>query len=124
MSLAKISIKGPYRSKNGMLLGVIRGLADHFQISPFYLRIIVIFLSLILAFWPAVILYIAAAIVMPKEPKVKPISERDKEIFLLGKADPDALVESLVNRSQRLEQKLRRLEDYVTSKPFRTRNNY
>jgi phage shock protein C len=124
MSLAKISINGPYRSKKGLILGVIKGLAEHYNISPFYFRLTVIIISIFLAFWPVLIIYIAAAIVMPTEPKVRPVSQRDKEIVLLGRADPEALMESLSNRSQRLEQKIRRLEDYVTSKPFRTRNDF
>ncbi|MDR1487188.1 MAG: PspC domain-containing protein [Deltaproteobacteria bacterium] len=124
MSLAKISINGPYKSPHGLFLGVIRGLADHYKISPFYLRLAVILISLLLAFWPMVIIYFAAAIVMPKEPKVRPTSERAKETVLLGRADPKALVEGLVNRSNQIEKKLRRLEDYITSKPFRTKNDY
>ncbi|MDR1298147.1 MAG: PspC domain-containing protein [Deltaproteobacteria bacterium] len=119
MSLASLSIKGPFRSKRGLLLGVARGLAEHYQISAVMLRLVVVAVSLLLAFWPVVLLYIAAAAVMPAEPRVFPVSERDKEIVLLCEADPAALMSGLAVRADDVEKKVRRLEDRVTSRSFR-----
>jgi phage shock protein C len=115
-----MSIKGPFRSPNGLIFGVVRGLADHYNISPFVLRLSILAASVFLAFWPVLLLYIAAAIVMPSEPKVLPLNERSKEVFLLGQVDPETLIEGLAARSESLERKIRRLEDHVTSKNFRS----
>jgi phage shock protein C len=114
-----MSVVGPFRSRKGVLLGVIRGCAEHWGMSPFALRIIVLTLSLFLAFWPVVIIYLVAAIVMPTEPDRPPAGGRDRELLLLGRADPMTLMDSLLARADQIESKARRLEDIVTSKGFR-----
>ncbi|MDR3135440.1 MAG: PspC domain-containing protein [Deltaproteobacteria bacterium] len=119
MSLANMSVQGPFRSKNGLIFGVIRGLADYYGISPYMLRLAALGVSIFLAFWPVLLLYIAAAIIMPAEPTVRPVTERDRERVILGRVDPATLVDSLVSRADNLERKIRRLEDHVTSKSFR-----
>jgi phage shock protein C len=124
MSLARISIMGPFRSRQGLILGVVRGLADHYRLSPGLLRLAIIGVSIFLAFWPVVIIYLAAALIMPAEPTIRPHNQRDQELRLLGRADPASLVETLHNRAERLERKVRRLEDHVTSKAFRTRSEF
>ncbi|MDR0354526.1 MAG: PspC domain-containing protein [Deltaproteobacteria bacterium] len=60
--------KGPYRAGNGLFLGVLQGLADHFRISAFILRLAVVFAALFLAFWPVAVLYFVSALIMPAEP--------------------------------------------------------
>ncbi|MDR2442345.1 MAG: PspC domain-containing protein [Deltaproteobacteria bacterium] len=120
MSFNQWTLKGPFRSKNGLILGVLRGLAEHWQISPFTVRVLFIIAGFFLAFWPLPIIYVIAAIIMPSEPKLWPKNERQKELLLLGQADPQALVEHLTARFDSLEKKARRLEDIVTSKAYRT----
>jgi phage shock protein C len=121
MSLYNMSVLGPFRSKSGLFLGVIKGLAEHWAMSPFTLRIIVVTVSIVLAFWPVVIIYFIAAIIMPKEPAIRPLSDRDRELYLLGQADPKTLVDSLIARADHIEKRARRLEDIITSKGFRAR---
>jgi phage shock protein PspC (stress-responsive transcriptional regulator) len=48
---------------------VIRGLAERYGISPYLLRLAVIGISFFLAFWPVLLVYVAAAIIMPTEPR-------------------------------------------------------
>jgi hypothetical protein len=56
---------------------------------------------------------------MPAEPSRPLVSERDRELALLGRADPKTLVDSLIARADSIEKKTRRLEDFVTSKNYR-----
>ncbi|MDR1111139.1 MAG: PspC domain-containing protein [Deltaproteobacteria bacterium] len=119
MNIAKMSVKGPFRSKRGLLLGVVRGLAEHYGWSPAVLRLAIIGISFFLAFWPMILLYLAAAFVMPAEPAARPASDREREIVLLAQVDPATMVEALASRADALERKIRRLEDHVTSKAFR-----
>jgi phage shock protein C len=121
MALSKMSLTGPFRSRQGLLLGVVKGLADHWGMSPFALRIIIVALSLFLAFWPMAIMYVAAAIIMPMEPLSPPANERERELLLLGKADLNTLVASLESRADGIERKIRRLEDIITSKTYRAK---
>jgi phage shock protein C len=124
MSLATMSVTGPFRSKKGLLLGVVQGLAEHWGKSPFTLRAMAVLISIFLAFWPMVIIYLAAALIMPSRPAAMPMTERQKELFLLGRSNPRALVELLENRLRQLDWKARRLEDIVTSKSFRARRPF
>ncbi|MDR1545611.1 MAG: PspC domain-containing protein [Deltaproteobacteria bacterium] len=119
MSLAKISVRGPFKSDHGLLLGVVSGLAEHFGFSVLGLRVAVVAASIFLAFWPAVLMYLAAAIIMTKKPTGPGLSQRGQELAILGQADPQALVASLSARAERVERLVRRLEDHVTSRRFR-----
>ncbi|MDR3135438.1 MAG: PspC domain-containing protein [Deltaproteobacteria bacterium] len=60
--------KGPFRSRNGMLMGVIAGLAEYFGISRWLLRLVIVAISLLVAFWPVLIVYVISAFIMPLEP--------------------------------------------------------
>ena len=119
MSLATMSVTGPFRSKKGLLLGVFQGLAEHWRMSPFTLRVIAILASIFLAFWPMIIIYLVAALIMPGQPALPPLTERDKELIVLSQANPKAVIERLEKRLESLDAKARRLEDVVPSKNFR-----
>lgn len=124
MSLANLPVTGPFRSKNGLLLGVIQGFAEHWRMSPFVLRAMVILLAIFTAFWPVVIVYLVSAFILPARPANLPLTERQKEIVLLSRANPEAVFEGLENRLKGLDAKVRRLEDIVTSKSFQASRSF
>ena len=53
---------GFYRSRRGIILGVCRGIAEYFDFSLFWTRIIAVLLLLISGFWPVGALYFIGAI--------------------------------------------------------------
>ncbi len=59
---------GMYRSRDGILLGVCRGLAEYFDLSVFWLRAIVVGTFILTGFFPVVFVYILAALLMKREP--------------------------------------------------------
>jgi len=59
---------GLYRSRDGMLAGVIGGIAERLDVSAFWLRALTAFMILCTGFWPGVILYVIAALMMKKDP--------------------------------------------------------
>ena len=63
-----ISGRGLYRSRNGILFGVCRGLADYFDFSVFWIRAIAVILFIFTGFWPVVGIYLLAALLMKSEP--------------------------------------------------------
>ena len=67
MSLYK-NIRGPFRDRNGLLLGVLKGLGRHWGIPPWILRLVVVVLAVLTAFWVVACCYLAAALVMPTRP--------------------------------------------------------
>ncbi|MDR3204766.1 MAG: PspC domain-containing protein [Deltaproteobacteria bacterium] len=119
MNLGTLKVTGPYKSKNGLILGVLAGIAEFYRVSPFFLRVAVVACSFFLFFLPTIILYLVAYFVMPAEPKVRPLTKREKDVYLLGVNNPSALIESLKRRFEEAEHKIRRLEDFVTKKDFR-----
>jgi phage shock protein C len=60
---------GLYRSRCGVLFGVCQGLADYFDLSAFWLRVIVAVTFLCTGFFPVGVLYILAALLMKPRPR-------------------------------------------------------
>jgi phage shock protein C len=71
---------GLYRSRDGLLLGVCRGIAEYFDFSVFWTRTIVLILLFLSGFWPITALYFIAALLMKPEPVV-PIQSDDQQEF-------------------------------------------
>lgn len=59
---------GLYRSRDGMLFGVCSGLAEYLDTNVFWTRVAVVLLAVFTAFWPAVLVYGIAALLMKKAP--------------------------------------------------------
>jgi phage shock protein C len=110
--------RGLYRSRNGVVAGVCRGLAEHYDFSVFWLRAIVVFVFLISGIWPVVAIYFVAMLLMKPEP-VRPFESAGEEEFY------DSYVHSRQNaasrlrrRFDRLDRRIRRMEDTVTSSDY------
>ena len=67
--------RGLYRSRRGMLFGVCKGLAEYFDLSLFWLRVIVLVLFVSTGFIPAGLIYILAALLMKLEPRYSAYTE-------------------------------------------------
>lgn len=68
MNSQDLNQKGPFRSRSCLILGVAAGLADHFGVSRLLLRAVLVAISVLLAFWPVIIMYLIAALILPLEP--------------------------------------------------------
>lgn len=63
--------RGLYRSRNGIIAGVCAGIAEYFDFSAFWTRVIAVGILLVSGVWPVVILYIVAALMMKRDPYVR-----------------------------------------------------
>ena len=109
---------GLYRSRDGILLGVCRGIAEYFDFSVFWTRVIVLVLLFFTGFWPITALYFVAALLMKPEPVV-PIQSNDQQEFYDSYIySRKAAIERLKRRYDNLERRIRRMEHTVTSKEF------
>jgi phage shock protein C len=110
--------RGIYRSRHGAIFGVCRGLAEHFDFSVFWVRFMAVILLAVSGLWPAMVLYILAALVMKAEP-VLPISSMDEQRFYddLTQSRHEA-TQRLKRRYEGLENRIRRMEDVVTSREY------
>ncbi len=121
---ARLKTNGPWRADDGLILGVAKGLADYFGWSVTLVRVLLVLVSVFVFFWPTIIAYIVAAIIMGPAPKEKLDSEEQKEIWPHTQLDPQGGIDRLARRAAEAERRLRRLEDYVTSRDFQWRKKF
>jgi len=60
--------RGFYRSRDGAIFGVCRGIAEYFDFSLFWTRAITVIIFFLTGFWPVVVLYLIGALLMKPEP--------------------------------------------------------
>ncbi|EGJ49663.1 PspC domain-containing protein [Desulfocurvibacter africanus] len=109
----------PYRSRSGILLGVCKGLANYLGTSAFVVRMIFILGMLFTGLWPLVGLYFLTALLMKPEPALPPADMHEQELYDLYTRDPARATSSLRERFQRVDLRIRRIEDLVTSRSAR-----
>jgi len=113
-----LSRNGIYRSRRGIMLGVCRGLAEHFDFSVFWTRAIAILFLFITGFWPATGLYLIAALLMKPEPVIPIETDAEKEFYDSYTHSRHQAAHRLKRRFQNLERRIRRMEDIVTAREF------
>jgi len=114
----KPSRDGIYRSRNGVIFGVCRGLAEHFDFSVFWARAIAIIFLLISGFWPAIGLYLIATLLMKPAPVVPIESEAEQEFYDSYTHSRHMAARRLKRRFEKLERRLQRMEHIVTTREF------
>jgi phage shock protein C len=109
---------GLNRSRNGVILGVCRGIADYFDFSVFWMRAIAIGLLIFSGFWPVAILYFIAALLMKPEPVIPIDTDEEQEFYNSYVHSRKGAIDRLKRRYNNLERRIRRMEDTVTSREF------
>ena len=109
---------GLYRSRNGVILGVCRGIAEYFDFSVFWIRAIALALFFISGFWPTMVLYFIAGLLMKPEP-VLPIDGEDEKEFYDGYIHSrKGAVDQLKGRYDNIERRIQHIEHAVTRREF------
>ena len=114
----KILRGGLYRSRNGLLLGVCRGVAEYFDFSVFWVRAIVLILLFFSGLWPIMALYFIAALLMKPEPVIPIESEDQQEFYNSYIHSRKGATDRLKRRYENLERRIQRIEHTVTTKEF------
>ncbi|MFC1579717.1 envelope stress response membrane protein PspC [Thermodesulfobacteriota bacterium] len=114
----KILRGGMYRSRDGVILGVCRGISDYFDFSVFWIRAIAVILLIFTGLWPTVVLYFLAALLMKPEPVIPIQSEDHQEFYDSYVHSPRGAADRIRRRYQRLEKRIQRLEHNVTRPEF------
>ena len=109
---------GLYRSRNGMILGVCRGLAEYFDLSVFWVRIVTLVLFLITGFWPTGILYFVAAFIMKPEPVIPIENDDEQEFYESYVRSKQMATDRIKRRYENLERRIERMEHTVTRPEF------
>jgi len=114
----KILRGGVYRSRDGIILGVCRGIAEHFDFSVFWARAITILFFIFSGFWPIVVLYFIAALLMKPEPVIPIQTDEEHEFYDSYIYSRKSAAERLRRRYNNLENRIQRMETHVTSREF------
>jgi phage shock protein C len=103
-----------YRSPDGMLMGVCKGIAEWKSLPVFWIRILVILATLTTGLLPGLIVYIFIGLCIGRNPLVSSLCENQPTIYDRSIANLSTIKESF----NRLENKVRKLENLVTSKEY------
>jgi len=110
--------RGFYRSRNGIILGVCRGVADYFDFSVFWIRAIAILLFIFTGFWPIVGIYILAALLMKFDPAQSAGNKSKPTSGSRYRSTGNDTADRLRRKWKHLEKRIRRMEDKVTSREY------
>ena len=116
--------QGLYRSRNGIILGVCRGIADYFDFSAFWIRAIVIVILILTGFWPIIGIYILAALLMKSEPGAVNHKKTGGHSNCRYRGSRHETAERLKRKWRHLEKRIRRMEDKVTSREYDWNNRF
>jgi len=119
-----ISRRGLYRSRDGIILGVCRGVADYLDFSVFWIRAILIVVFIFTGFWPVIGIYILAAFLMKSEPGVAGGKGSRRNFNCRYKRAGREPSERFKRKWRYLEKRIRRMEDKVTSREFDWNNRF
>ena len=117
-ALGSVFRRGLYRSRQGLILGVCRGIAEYFDFSLFWTRVITFLIFLFSGFWPVVVLYFVAAILMKPEPVIPIQDEGQQEFYDSYVHSRRSAADRIKRRYKNLERRMQRMEDLVTTREF------
>lgn len=109
---------GFYRSRNGIFMGVLKGLATHFDFSVFWLRTIAVLAFIFTGFYPVALLYIIAGLILKIEPVAPLHNDNDKEFYETYAQSRKAAIQRIRRKYDNIERRIQRMEHTVTSKEF------
>jgi phage shock protein C len=107
-----------YRSRSGIIFGVCRGLANHYDFPVFWLRLSVLFLMMVTAVWPVVLGYLAAALYLKPAPVIPLTDESESEFYTSFTQSKPMALHRLQKKFEQLNHRIQRMEDVVTSRDF------
>ncbi len=114
----KILRGGLYRSRDGIILGVCKGIAGYFDFSVFWARVITLIFLFFSGFWPIMIIYFIAALLMKPEPVLPIQTDEEREFYDSYIYSKKGATDRLKRRYNNLERRIQRMENYVTSREF------
>ncbi len=108
-----------YRSRNGLIFGVCRGIAETFDLSLGWIRFGFIVAFAITLFFPTGLIYLILALVLKLEPAETTINRPRDQIFD-GPFDSPRKVglRQFKAKFDSLEDRIRRMENHVTNKAY------
>jgi phage shock protein C len=109
---------GIYRARDGVFLGVCKGVAEYFDFSVFWVRMVLVVFFIFSGFWPVIGVYLVAAFFMKPRP-IKPIESEDERDFYDSYVNsPQRGAQRLKRKFKDLDRRIRSMEDKVTAREY------
>jgi phage shock protein C len=107
-----------YRSRSGMILGVCKGVAEYFDVSVGWTRILTLVLLVITGVWPIILLYVLTAFLIKPEPIVPIDTEEAEEFYHSYMSSRSMAVNRLRRTYDNLDRRIQHIESLVTGHEF------
>lgn len=110
-----------YRNREeGVIAGVCAGIADYFAFDVTVTRVLVALAAIFFSPFIFVVYIVLALVLESKPPRTGPEPDEEREaVSRRVRSEPHATLRSVRYRFRELEQRLQRMEKYVTSDRFR-----
>ena len=110
--------RGLYKARDGMVAGVCKGIADYFDFSVGWIRVLVIVIMLITSFWPVVIANVVAACVMKPAPVLPIHTDSEAEFYQSYASSSQMALQRLKATFDKLDRRLQRLEHVIITREY------
>ncbi len=108
-----------YRSRRGVIFGVIRGIADYFDLDANVLRVVTVLLAIFPPFWLFVwIGYFGLALLLKPAPPAGFKDEEDEEFYSTYATSRKMALQRLKRTFDHLERRIQRMETIVTDRRY------
>ena len=109
---------GLYRSRDGMILGVCKGIADYLDFSLFWTRMLAVLFFIFSGFWPVGGFYLLSALVMKPQPVVPFGSTGEREFYDAYVNSRGLALHRLKRTFDNLDRRIRRIEEVATNREY------
>ena len=109
---------GLYRSRTGLIMGVCKGVAQYFDFSVFWMRVIAVALLIFSGIWPILIVYIVAALLMKPEPVLPLETEEEQDFYNAYTTSRSMALRRLKRIFDHLDRRIQRMESTVTTREY------
>jgi phage shock protein C len=107
-----------YRSRDGLLMGLVKGIAVRFDLSIFWLRFFTLVATFFTGFIPGLIIYFLISFLVPKEPIIPINSMAEEEFYESYTHSREGAIHRVKRRFDKLDARIRRMESSVTDREF------
>jgi phage shock protein C len=110
-------------TERGWIAGVCAGIADYLGTNPLPVRLAAL-LFLIFFFLPAIVAYIAFALVLKPKPPIAFATPAQEALWRELRTEPASVLHRLSTKLRGLDGRIRRMETLVTSEEFDLRRGF
>jgi phage shock protein C len=118
MNRSPYTEKTLYRSRNGVLGGVCQGISTYYDLNVTWVRVAVVFLTLMTGLWPGILVYIIQLALMKEEPVLPLETAEDEEFYHSYSGSRSMALQRLKRTYDSLDRRIQRIENAVTTRDF------